>query len=565
MGAMSGPVLPSDGFKPGSATLEAPRSPLPTALPAGTLLRNRYRLTGTLKIGRVAAVYRAEEAETGRPVTVQIFHELGRNDRDRIASFHRPKSSRLVRPDLPGAFVTVHACDLTDEGQLFLVTEAVQGVSLADILARTPELAPARALELATRIGEALEAALNIGLLELPLAPADIIVDDADRVKLLRSDVLVLRQLGLAAQLAAAEATERDPRYVSPEELAGLPATERSVVYRFGVLLYELLCGEVPFDGTKPGDVHDRQLRSPPRRLRDRHPTLPASLDRLASRMLDPEPMARPDDPTSILNELWEAACRFRTEAPPAQTDAASPFGTPTGPMLVRRSWMRPLGLAGLSIVVIGGASLIWSTVVRSPSPAPPIPVPLHSGVVVPLPPVPVVTSPPPPPVVPLPAVPVVISPPPVLPPPSAATPSEPDLRASDLPRPPAAPRPSAAAPGAGASPKVASVPPVVRSVTQAESRAPETRTVSKGTAPAGEPPSPARSTEAPAPRTDATASVRPEPTPANALPTPLVQRDPTVGVPPARPRQPGPDNPRTGDPAAIIEWLIGQGPKTGD
>ncbi len=394
MGAMSGPVLPSDGFKPGSVTLEAPRSPLPTALPAGTLLRNRYRLTGTLKIGRVAAVYRAEEAETGRPVTVQIFHELGRNDRDRIASYRRPRSSRVARPDMPGAFVTVHACDLTDEGQLFLVTEAVQGASLADILARTPKLAPARALELATRIGEALEAALNIGLLELPLAPADIIVDDADRVKLLRSDVLVLRQLGLAEQLAAAEATERDPRYVSPEELAGLPATERSVVYRFGVLLYELLCGEVPFDGTKPGDVHDQQLRSPPRRLRDRHPTLPASLDRLASRMLDPEPMARPADPTSILNELWEAACRFRTEAPPAPTDAASPSAM--GPVPVRRSWMRPLALAGLPIVVIGGAILTWSTLVRSPSPAPPTPVPVHSAVAVPPPPVPVVISPPP-------------------------------------------------------------------------------------------------------------------------------------------------------------------------
>jgi serine/threonine protein kinase len=374
-------------------------------------------------------------------------------------------------------------------------------------------------------------------------------VDDAHRVKLLRSDVLVLRQLGLAEQLAAAEATERDPRYVSPEELAGRPATERSVVYRFGVLLYELLCGEVPFDGTKADDVHDRQLRSPPRRLRDRHPTLPASLDRLASRMLDPEPMARPADPTSILNELWEAACRFRTEAPPAPTGAASPFGTATGPVLVRRSWMRPLAIAGLPIVVIGGAILTGSALVRSPSPAPPNPVPLHSGVVVPLPPVP-----------------VVISPPPVPPSPSPATPSGPDLRPSDVPRPPAASRPSAPAPGSGASQKAGSAPPVVRSVTQAENqRAPETKTLSKGTAPAGEPPSPSRSTEAPAPRPDTTASVGPEPTPANAIPTPLVQRDPTGGVPPARPSQPAKDNPRTGDPTAIIEWLFGQGPKPGD
>jgi hypothetical protein len=409
-------------------------------------------------------------------------------------------------------------------------------------------------------------------------------------------------------------------------------------VYRFGVLLYELLCGEVPFDGTKSGDVHDRQLRSPPRRLRDRHPTLPASLDRLASRMLDPEPMARPADPTSILNELWEAACRFRTEVPPAPTDAASPVGTATAPMVVRRSWMRPLALAGLPIVVIGGAFLTWSTLVRSPSPAPPTPVPVHSAVAVPLPPVPVVISPPPlaplppvpaaispqpvaplppapavispPPVAPLPPVPAVISPPPVLPPPSPATPSGPDLRPSDVPRPPAASRPSAPAPGSGASQKAGSVPPVVRSVTQAENqRAPETRTMSKGTAPAGEPPSPSRSTAAPAPRPDATASVTqaenqrtpetrtmskgtapaseppspsrstaapaprpdatasvgPEPTPANAIPTPLIRRDPTVGVAPARPSQPAKDNPRTGDPTAIIEWLVGQGPKPGD
>ena len=440
MGAMSGPVLPSDGFKPGSATLEAPRSPLPTALPAGTLLRNRYRLTGTLKIGRVAAVYRAEEAETGRPVTVKIFHELGRNDRDRIVSFRRPKSSRLPRRELPASFAAVHACDLTDDGQLFLVTEVVQGTSLADLLKRTPALAPGRALELATRIGEALEAALNLGPLELPLAPADIVVDDADRVKLLRSDVLILRQLGLADQLAAAEAGERDPRYVSPEELAGIPPTERSVVYRFGVVLYELLCGKRTVRRDDAGRSSPQAAPITPEVAPGQHPELPASLDRLVSRMLDPEPRTRPADPTSIVNELWDVACRLRAASPPATTHIASSSATAGPPSPVRRSRARPWVLAGLPIALISGAILTWSTLVRSPSPAPPTPVPVLRRS----------SCPSPRPGGDKPAARRAPAPGPGGDKPAArsaaaepATPSGPDLRLSDLPRPPPAPRPS--------------------------------------------------------------------------------------------------------------------------
>ena len=144
MGNMSGSSPgPNDGVERVGGTLEQTlRFSLPTAWPAGTGLEDRYRLTSTLKIGRVAAFYRAEEADTGRPVTVQIFHQLGRNDRARIQNFRRPSSNRAPRPGLPGAFAAVHECDLTDAGQLFLVTEVVQGTSLADLLRQTPALAP---------------------------------------------------------------------------------------------------------------------------------------------------------------------------------------------------------------------------------------------------------------------------------------------------------------------------------------------------------------------------------------------------------------------------------------
>ena len=151
---------------------------------------------------------------------------------------------------------------LTDDGRVFFVTEFVQGTSFADLIKRTPPLAPIRALEAAIRIGEAIEQTLNLGFVDVSLAPSDIVVDGDQRIRLPRSDVIVLHRLGLVDRQAAAETPVRDPRYLSPEELAGRPATERDVVYRFGLLLYELLCRRPPFEGTTAAEVREQQLEA---------------------------------------------------------------------------------------------------------------------------------------------------------------------------------------------------------------------------------------------------------------------------------------------------------------
>jgi serine/threonine-protein kinase len=513
-------------------------------LPAGTVLRDRYRLTGPLEVGHTATVYGGEELETGRPVTVKVFHEVGRSDRGRIESGRRPASSGVAHEELPGAFVPVRACDLTEEGQLFLVIEVVPGTSLADRLRRTPALAPARALELAMRIGEALEASLNLGLLDLPLAPADIILDDAGRVRLLRSDVLILRRLGLGGPLATADAPERDPRYASPEELAGFPATERSVVYRFGVLLYELMSGAAPFDGTTPGEIRDQQRR-PPRRLRSRAPSLPASLDRLVSRMLDPDPLRRPADPTAILNELWDAASRLRAEAPPAPTDVAAPAPAVAPGLPARRSRARSWALAALLVVVIGGALLAWPHLAGGPSGGSPS---------------------------------VAVQPEAVgSPPPAAVIESPPD--------------PPSAAPGASGGPPLPTpIPlppdsraPVALGATPAESPSAPTSvgTHSPSVGPAREPTPAPRTPDESASRADG-ARIESEATTARAIgrapvqpatalaPPPVPLRPPTPEAPreadpTARPRPPTPERSREADPTAIIDWLVGQGPRVGE
>jgi serine/threonine protein kinase len=326
------------------------------ALKSGTVLRGRYRLVAPLESGLVATTYRAQDIDSGRTVDVKIFDELDRHEGNRVEPLDRPTSHSTPLLDLPSAFLAVHDCDLADDGRLYLVTEPVEA-TLADLLRQASPLEPVRALELAMWIGEAIEVAFNLGVTDLPLAPEDVIIDEGDRLRLRRSDVAILRRLGLADQLNAMEAPTRDPRYVSPEELAHLPLTERSIIYRFGVLIYELLCGSPPYDGTTPA-VLRRQIRRGPPRLRARHRALPASLDRLTARMVALDPLLRPATLTPILNELWEALCRHQSQVKrPAALlgQAGRAVGDPG-----RRARARHLTVAVASIGAVVGMFLTW-------------------------------------------------------------------------------------------------------------------------------------------------------------------------------------------------------------
>ena len=548
-------VPPSGAFAPGSDALESAPKSLPLAVATGTIVRGRYCLTGTLEVGNVATLYRAEEVATGRAVAVKIFHEVGRNDQSRLEVLHRPGPRGAPRLELPNAFVAVHECGFTDDGRLFLVTEAAEGPSVADLLMRTPSLAPVRALELAMRIGEALEAVLNLGLLDLRVVPRDVVVvNDGDRVKLRRSDLPILRRLGLADGLAAAEAPGQDPRYASPEELAGLPATERSVVYRFGILVYELLCGSPPFAGTTPAQVRDRQLRPLVVRFRDPHSGLPPSVERLVSRMVDPDPKARPGDLTGIVNELWEAAGHVRAKNPAVPGNTVSlvrPAATPG-----RRFWTRRLALAGGPVLAIGATLLAWPYLVGGPSArTSPVP-PARPAVAVGSSPTPVLPTPA------------------LVPPPSdPATQIAPTSRQAPSVQPPAGvPAPTLGQPptsgsagrGAISPPRVPSDAPTISRGAQPDmprARA-HTRPSSLAVAPVAPIPEPAPPPppETPASRRAVTPTES-EPTPVRAGPSPPPVQA-AVTSPPARPRQASVESPRATDPGAIIEWLVREGPR---
>jgi eukaryotic-like serine/threonine-protein kinase len=502
------PAEPGADPEPGHAALRrASRPHLALAVGLGTVLQDHYRLSGTLEVGDVATVYRGEEIETGRAVAVTVFHEIGRNARGRIEDLHRPRPRGASPLVLPSVFAAVHACDLTDDGRLFVVTELLEGPSIAELLKRAP-LSPARALEVAMRVGEAVEVVLNLGALDVWVAPRDVVLlDKGDRPKLRRSDMLIVRRLGLADALAAAEAPGRDPRYASPEELARVAVTEGSLVYRFGILLYELLGGSPPFDGTTPAEVRDQQLRRSPMRLQDRHRALPPSVDRLVAQMLAPDPAVRPVDLTWILNELWDAACHLRAMAP---DDAASSPGARPSPSTERR-WARRLAMAGLSVLSLGGVLAAWPYLAsRPPTPT--------------------------------------AGPSPVRSPASVSTPTE---VAAPAPGPPSPSRAIIAADSAPVDAALDTPPPRRRATVAGPVREPV------------QPPPPPASTEA-SKREPAPIPADPKPDAPRSAPTPS-SNPPAPTAPPARPRPSVPEAVRATDPGAIIDWLLRDSPKLGD
>lgn len=338
----NGLASPEGQRAPRAASVAGPTraSDRPPALTTGAVLAGRYRVTGTIELDHVAARYRARALDSERELVIKVFHEIGRDDQGRIEHVRRASPLRVGRLELPGCFAAVEACGFTDDNRLFLAMEAVDDPSLAELLARPDRLPPDRSLELATEVGEAVEVALNLGLLDVRIAPDDIaVVNGGERVRLLRSDLPVLRRLGLADQLLAAEAPSRDPRYVSPEERAGLPATERSVVYGLGVLL------------------HDLVRAAPP------------SVRRLIGRMQSSDPRARPADLAAILNQIWDARCQL-----PAETAVALP-ATRRTPRIVTGALTRRRGaVVTLFVLAAGGALLGWPHLAEHPRNPRPVP-----------------------------------------------------------------------------------------------------------------------------------------------------------------------------------------------
>lgn len=313
----------------------------------GSVIADRYRITGLMRAGRMGDIYVARRADDGRRVCVKLLDPTLFHNAEAVKRFER-ESKVTRRIDHPCS-MRVLDFGQTTQGP-YLVMEYVDGETLDDVIAEGP-IPPERAARIAGLIALALQAAHAEGVVHRDLAPSNVLVTEQAGV-----DIVKVTDFGLAmlteaspdshdTNLTAVGVRIGTPTYMAPEYIEDYSLDHRADLYGLGVMLYEMLVGEPPYTG-RPYKVMDAHVNAPIPKPSERVPEVPSWLDDLVLLLMAKSPNARPagaDEVVSAIESGLRAPLRvaeYRSEsAPPApvRQRAPQPQQAPASdPILVR-------------------------------------------------------------------------------------------------------------------------------------------------------------------------------------------------------------------------------------
>ncbi len=249
---------------------------------------DHYRIDSLVARSGMATIFRATDLRDGRVVALKVPHPELECDPLFYDRFHR--EAEIGRKfDHPGV---VKVLPQFDPSRVYMTMEWVEGRLLREILEEEKKLAPERAVRITIAICDALEYIHKAGVIHRDLKPENIMVDSEDHIKLI--------DFGLAGEVAGRRLTFAHitksmgtPDYISPEQIKGHRGDARSDVYSLGIMLYEMLTGQVPFRGPNPLASMNQRLVSDPELASDIDPALTRSLQEILWRALERDPRNR--------------------------------------------------------------------------------------------------------------------------------------------------------------------------------------------------------------------------------------------------------------------------------
>src|SRR6195256_3415243 len=251
----------------------------------GTTLNGRYRLDSRIGAGGMSTVYLALDVTLQRQVAIKLMNREVASDSDHLERFRREARAvaQLSHPHIVGV---IDAGE--DDGRPYIVFEFVDGETLKERIRRMGRLPIAEAVAYAIEIARALGAAHARHIVHRDVKPQNVLIDEEGSAKV--TDFGIARTLdeeGLTADGRVLGTTD----YVSPEQALGQPVTGQSDLYSLGVVLFEMLTGEVPFKGENQVAVAMKHVREELPDVRIRRPevsaALAAALDRATAKDLD--------------------------------------------------------------------------------------------------------------------------------------------------------------------------------------------------------------------------------------------------------------------------------------
>lgn len=280
----------------------------------GRTLLNRYHITDHLGDGSTATVYKAVDTRLGRQVALKILLPHVRSS-TRSRFFQEARAAaQLNHPNIMAIFDLVE-----DYEQPFLVVEYVEGVPLTDYIPSTPEIA----VNLGYQIAMALEYAHQRQIIHRDIKPANLQVTPQMQVKIM--------DLGLALPREATRVTAEGmiigtPAYLSPEQAQGHALDHRTDIYSLGIVIYEMVTGQLPFDADDISALLLQQVRQPPPPPRLVISGLPVGLETVILKALAKHPTRRFQSCRAMADALQES---LKTDPLP---DQATPVRPPAGP-----------------------------------------------------------------------------------------------------------------------------------------------------------------------------------------------------------------------------------------
>ncbi len=340
------------------------------------LLEGRYRVTRTLGVGGMGAVFLAEDLTLEREVAIKVLPPSLADDPSVVIRFEREAktAARLDHTNI----IPIYRVE-SEGGLHYFVMKYVAGRPLEDVLGANRQLPVDETVRILAEAGAALEHAHRKGVVHRDIKPANIMLDQDDRVLL--ADFGIAKAVQESAELTNAGMTVGTPYYMSPEQALGKAVDGRSDQYSLAVVGYRMLTGAPLFDGDTQVAIIYKHIQDPPPRVSGIRPDVPPGIEATIERALSKNPEARFPSMDAFVRGLQNLPER-RGDSRAYPTPGASSSAAVTTPMPMAptalvmsgaaapsagrgRRWIVP---GSLLVVALGAVAILM---LRSASPPP--------------------------------------------------------------------------------------------------------------------------------------------------------------------------------------------------
>ena len=350
----------------------------------GRVIDNKYRIDAVIGAGGMATIYRATRLHIGDLVAIKVLHPEFLREPKFTERFQREAqaAARLKHPNV----VTIHDFGVCDDGLIYIVMELVEGPNQRTIIKERGPMGSAHAATIVRQVCAALTEAHRQGIIHRDIKPANIAVTetpDGPHVKVLDFGIASLRGGETMMTFTQTGAVLGTPAYMSPEQCLGEDLDARSDIYSLGIVLFEMLCGVVPFNSPTATAVVMQHVQQAPPQLRVLNASVSPAMERVVLRALAKRREDRQQTARELADELTAAVGsgalasfspseldRTMVQSPVRAAQYSSVPPAPQPPHSARRSGATGV-LIGLALAAVfgtlwfGAQRLLWN---RAPS-----------------------------------------------------------------------------------------------------------------------------------------------------------------------------------------------------